>query len=95
MAPSGMNQRFALAEESSAYFRVLLPQEPIMADPRAVPIILSDANRTTLQSWIRRRSAAQGFALRVHKVLACAELGTMNLAIATQLAISNLTVGKW
>ena len=84
MAPSGMNQRFALAEESSAYFRVLLPQELIMADPRAVPI-----------SWIRRRSTAQGLALRVHTILACAEPGTMKLAIATQLGISNLTVGKW
>ena len=55
-----------------------------MADPRAVPI-----------SWIRRRSTAQGLALRVHTILACAEPGTMKLAIATQLGISNLTVGKW
>ena len=55
-----------------------------MADPRAVPI-----------SWIRRRSTAQGLALRVHTVLACAKPGTINAAIVTQLGISNLTVGKW
>jgi len=66
-----------------------------MADPRAVSITLSDADRVTLQSWTRRRSTAQGLALRARIVLECAEPGTTNLAVAAHLGISNLTVGKW
>lgn len=66
-----------------------------MADPRAVSITLSDTDRSTLQSWTRRRSTAQGLALRARIVLTCAEPGTTNLAIAARLDISNLTVGKW
>jgi len=66
-----------------------------MADPRAVLITLSDADRSTLQSWTRRRSTAQGLALRAHIVLECAEPGATNLAVAARLGISNLTVGKW
>jgi transposase-like protein len=34
-------------------------------------------------------------ALRARIVLACAEPGTTNLAVAARLGISNLTVGKW
>ena len=66
-----------------------------MADPRAVSITLSDADRATLRSWTRRRSTAQGLALRARIVLGCAEPGTTNLAVAARLGISNLTVGKW
>jgi transposase len=66
-----------------------------MADPRAVPITLSEAFRATLQSWTRRRRTAQGLALRARIVLECAELGVTNLAVAARLGISNLTAGKW
>ena len=66
-----------------------------MADSLAVSLTLSDADRATLQSWTRRRCTAQGLALRARIVLACAEPGTTNLAVAARLGISNLTVGKW
>jgi transposase len=66
-----------------------------MADPRAVSITLSDADLATQRSWTRRRSTAQGLALRARIVLACAGPGTTNLAVAARLGISNLTVSKW
>ncbi|WP_183168304.1 IS630 family transposase [Azomonas macrocytogenes] len=66
-----------------------------MADPRAVSITLSDSDRATLTNWIRRRSTAQGLAMRARIVLACAEPGATNLAVAAKLGVSNLTVGKW
>lgn len=66
-----------------------------MADPRAVLLTLSNTDRSTLQNWTRRRSTAQGLALRARIVLACAEPGATNLAVAARLGISNLTVGKW
>lgn len=66
-----------------------------MADPRAVSLTLSDTDRATLQSCTRRRFTAQGLALRARIVMACAEPGIHNLAVAARLGISNLTVGKW
>lgn len=66
-----------------------------MANPRAVSITVSDAQRATLQSWLRRRSTAQGLALRASIILACAAPGMSNLAVARQMHISNLTVAKW
>lgn len=66
-----------------------------MADPRAVLLTLSNTDRSTLQNWTRWRSTAQGLALRARIVLACAEPGATNLAVAARLGISNLTVGKW
>ncbi|MDB5743556.1 MAG: putative transposase [Polaromonas sp.] len=59
-----------------------------MAEPRAVSLTLSEADRVTLRSWTRRRSTSQGLALRARIVLACAEPGTTNLAIAARLGIS-------
>jgi transposase len=66
-----------------------------MANPHAIPITVSETDRATLLKWRRRRSTAQGFALRANIILACAERGVSNLSIAKQLHISNLTVGKW
>lgn len=66
-----------------------------MANPHAVPITLSDADRATLKSWTRRRSTSQGRAMRARIVLACAEPGATNLAVAARLGVSNLTVSKW
>nr|WP_167520002.1 hypothetical protein [Azotobacter salinestris] len=40
-----------------------------MADPRAVSITLSDSDRATLTDWKRRRSTAQGLAMRARIVL--------------------------
>jgi transposase len=66
-----------------------------MASPHAIPITVSEDDRATLLSWKRRRSTAQGLALRANIILACAEPGRSNLSIAKQLRVSNLTVGKW
>lgn len=69
-------------------------QEPILADPSAVSITLSDTNLSTLRSWTRRLCTAQGMALRTRIVLACAEPGTTNLAVAARLGISNLLTSQ-
>ncbi|WP_053844942.1 IS630 family transposase [Paracidovorax avenae] len=66
-----------------------------MARPHAVAIELSDADRTALQSWTRRRKTAQALALRARIVLACAEPAATNRAIAKALNVSALTVAKW
>lgn len=66
-----------------------------MADPRAVSITLSETDRKTLESWTRRRSTAQGLALRSRIVLACAEPGSTNQAVAARIGASDMTVSKW
>ncbi len=66
-----------------------------MARPHAVAISLSQANRAELQSWARRRKTAQAQALRARIVLACAEPGTTNTAVAARLGLSLMTVSKW
>ena len=43
-----------------------------MADPRLEPLVLSEDERRILENWARRRSTAQGLALRARIVLACA-----------------------
>lgn len=60
-----------------------------------MPIALSDADRATLLGRTRRRSTGQGLALRACLILACAAFGVSNLAIAKQLHIGKLMVGKW
>ena len=66
-----------------------------MARPHAVAIGLSEADRAELQSWARRRKTAQAQALRARIVLACAEPGTTNTAVAARLGLSLMTVSKW
>jgi hypothetical protein len=44
-----------------------------MADPRLEPLVLSQDERRILENWVKRRSTAQGLALRARIVLACAE----------------------
>jgi hypothetical protein len=51
-----------------------------MGDNRLEPLVLSGDERRTLENWVKRRSTAQGLALRARIVLACAEGGS-NLAI--------------
>jgi transposase len=63
-------------------------------DPIAVPVVLSDAERDTLERWARRPTSAQALALRCRIVLACAEGGS-NLAITDRLGVSRHTVSKW
>jgi transposase len=65
-----------------------------MGDSRLAPLVLSDAERRTLQGWATRRKTAQGLALRARIVLACAE-GRSNTAVAARLGINRGTVIKW
>lgn len=66
-----------------------------MPSPHAIPIILSDADRATLGSWVRRRKTGQALALRARIVLACAEPGATNSAVAHALGVSRPTVVTW
>ena len=66
-----------------------------MARPHAVVIHLSQADRAELQRWARRRKTAQALALRSRIVMACAEPGATNTAVAAKLGVSLLTVSKW
>src|SRR5512144_3035739 len=65
-----------------------------MGDSRLEPLVLSEAERQILQGWTRRRTTAQGLALRARIVLACAGGGS-NTAVAARLGVSRGTVAKW
>ena len=56
--------------------------------------MLSQGERRTLENWVKRRSTAQGLALRARIVLACAQGGS-NLAIAARLGVDRKTVSRW
>ena len=58
------------------------------------PLILDDAERETLERWVRRPKTAQALALRARMILACAA-GRSNTAVAADLGVSGATVGKW
>ncbi len=55
----------------------------------------SDVDRATLESWMRRRKTAQALAMRARIVLACAEAGATNRAVAEVLGVSRPTVAIW
>ena len=65
-----------------------------MADPRLEPLVLSEDERRILENWAKRRSTAQGLALRARIVLACAEDGS-NTAVAARLRVARGTVTTW
>src|SRR5712691_5010862 len=65
-----------------------------MADNRLEPVVLTGDEQRTLENWVRRRSTAQGLALRARIVLACAQGGS-NIAVAARLDVNRMTVGKW
>jgi transposase len=66
-----------------------------MANPHAIPITLSDADRGQLQGWVRRRKTGQALATRARIVLACAEPGSTNGGVAAALGVSRPTVALW
>lgn len=66
-----------------------------MPGPIAPVVVLTDEERETLQRWAARPSSAQVLALRCRIVLACAEGGGSNAAVAGRLGISRGTVRKW
>jgi len=57
-------------------------------------LALSEAERSELEGWVRRRKTAQALALRARIVLQAAA-GLSNPAIADELGITKHTVGKW
>src|SRR6266516_728323 len=65
-----------------------------MADPRLEPLVLSEDERRRLENWARRRSTAQGLALRARIVLASAD-GGPNIAVAARLGVNRGTVTRW
>jgi transposase len=65
-----------------------------MAGRQLAPLILSDEERSELESLASRRKTAQALALRARIVLACAE-GAQNKDVAAMLGLDNATVGKW
>ena len=65
-----------------------------MGDSRLAPLSLSEDERRTLENWVRRRSTAQGLALRARIVLACADGGS-NTAVAARLGVNFKTVSGW
>ena len=56
-------------------------------------LILSDAERETLERWVRRPKTAQALALRVRMILACAE-GRSNTAVGSELGVVGRNGGK-
>ncbi len=62
---------------------------------RPIPaLMLTRDERATLESWVRRRKTAQFLARRARIVLACAE-GKPNTAVAGEVGLGRLAVGKW
>lgn len=59
-----------------------------------VDIVLSGAERETLERWARRHSSSQALALRCRIVLACAAGGT-NRGVAAEFGVHPVTVSKW
>jgi transposase len=65
-----------------------------MPSPKAVEIVLSEAEREQLEAWARRGKSAQGLAQRSRIVLAAAE-GLKNTEIAARFLLDHATVRKW
>ncbi|WP_138466079.1 helix-turn-helix domain-containing protein, partial [Poseidonocella sp. HB161398] len=69
-------------------------REDVMGGRVAVPIDLSDEERSFLEAQLRRHKAARSLSDRCRIVLRCAE-GMSNKEIAASLGHSQHTVGKW
>ena len=57
-------------------------------------LVVSPAERKTLEAWLRRRKTAHALTVRAHVVLLCAS-GHTNTAVAAHLHVTKQTVGKW
>jgi transposase len=68
-----------------------------MPSPKLVPLLLSDAERASLEALVRKRTASQSLALRARIVLACAEGGgvTPLTEVADRTGVSRESVRKW
>ena len=65
-----------------------------MSGPRAVPIVLSDADRQHLEKTTRQLTAPQRMVLRSRIVLLAAE-GLSNCAIGRQVGCNRATAVLW
>jgi transposase len=65
--------------------------------PKLVPLLLSGAERESLEALVRKRTASQALALRARIVLACAEeSGTVPLTlVAARTGVSRESARKW
>jgi transposase len=61
--------------------------------PKAT-LVVTDAERETLEQWARRPKTAQALAQRARIVLGCAT-GAPNTTVAQRLGVTMQTVGKW
>jgi putative transposase len=61
---------------------------------QAIPIVLSDEERTTLATWSRSRTMPARLVTRARIVLLASE-GADNSRIARELGINRLTVKLW
>jgi len=66
-----------------------------MAQPKAIAIELSDANRAVLLGWSPRCKTVQALALRARIMLFCADSAATNTAFAETMGLSPMTVSKW
>jgi transposase len=62
--------------------------------PQPVEVVPSDDERRVLEGWARRRSSAQGLAVRARIVLGAAQ-GENNTQLAERLGLTRMTVAKW
>jgi len=65
-----------------------------VANPVAVPVVLTDDERERLRGWARRPSSAQALAMRSRIILA-SEGDSSNTQIAQQLGVARGMVAKW
>ncbi len=68
---------------------------PVVRAAITKPVILTKAERETLEAWSRRPKTSQALALRARIVLACADDHRPDTIIARDLGIFRNTVGKW
>jgi hypothetical protein len=64
-----------------------------MPDPRLAPLVLSDDERRMLESWTRRRSTAQGLALRA-RTESVKRGGQAVCVVCDELAVSMVAGGS-
>ena len=62
--------------------------------PHAAPLVLREEDRPELLRWSKRTKSSNGLAQRARIVLRCAE-GEPSSHVASQLGVTNQTVGKW
>ncbi len=62
--------------------------------PHAAPLMLREEDRPELLRWSKRTKSSNGLAQRARIVLRCAE-GQPSSGVASQLGLTNATVGKW